>query len=52
MPKIHIDMIEKDGTRIICDASGWFILWLSFSNQPRLRLKKLIKEYGIKGKDD
>lgn len=51
MPRLYIKMTEKDGTEIECNASGWFILGLSFSNQPRMRLRKLTKEYGIQEKE-
>jgi hypothetical protein len=44
MPKVKINIKEKDGSVIECNAEGFFFLVLSFSN-IKSKLKKIVKEY-------
>jgi len=45
MPKIDIEIKEADGTKIKCEAKGFFFLALNFNNRKNF-LRKFIKEYG------
>ena len=48
MPKIDIKVKEKDGTEYECHAKGFFLLGLSFTNNPKPKIVEWIKKYETK----
>lgn len=44
MPRVELTY-WKDKECVQVKASGWFLLWLSFTNDPRAKIKEFIKKY-------